>query len=178
MRAVSGVFNKIWNCLSPKSRSRIHQLVSEIDRYPPSRPLFTTPQSNQLSPQPASTHPQPSSSPTFPVSPFLFIIICFPDLPLLSSSHRLVFTIVFLTFFRFLCLYLPASSHPPTGYFWCSLRFRLPPAYQAIIVDIIPRGSTSITFSDPSKLALAPNQIGRHLRTPRNSKQYAAWANT
>jgi len=189
MRAVSAVFDKIWNCLNPKAAREfikwsLRSLPSYLSQFTPfliyssrltdthhhdhcSRPL------NQPSPQPASTHTRNLFLLPFPLSPFLFIIICFPDIPpAVQLSPPCFHDRFYQKNFRFLCLFLPTPSHP--------LVLVLPPvsapAYQAIIVDIIPRGSASITFSDPSKLALARSAGTSELTGI--PKQYAAWANT
>jgi hypothetical protein len=114
MRAVSGVFDRIWNCPKPKAAG-INQLVSEIDLYP----ITTTLHDPAIQPTAPSTcihsHPQPSSSPPFASLPL--IIIRFRDIPLLSTCSAalsLCFRVCSYRFFHFLCLFLP---HPLTRQF-------------------------------------------------------------
>jgi len=120
MRAVSEVFNEIWNCLKPKAARRINKLVSEIDRYPSSRLQFTTP-FNQIVPSTCiHSHLQQLSfpPPRSHLSPLLLIIIsfrkfpCYPHVSQLSSTSLCFPDQFFFTPFRFVCLFLPISRLP------------------------------------------------------------------
>ena len=127
MRAVSGVFDRIWNCPKPKA-ARINQLVSEvivplslfihsfpylylqIDLYPITTSLYD-PAIQQTAPSTCiHSHPQPSSSPP-PFASLPLIIIRFRDIPLLSTCSAalsLCFRVCLsYRFFHFLCLFLP-----------------------------------------------------------------------
>ena len=201
MRAVSGVFDELWNCPKPKAAG-INQLVSEvivpyrsqfipfliyslqIDLYPSndltSRPRNSTNRSINL-------HTLISASiliapPSIPLSsPPPPAIVRFRDIPLLSTCSAVLtrcFRVCFSHQFSAPCVYFCPPPHP-------SVLMRHP-------VPIPARSSSGHRhhnlclgspfhhfFSDPSKLALVPNQSDRSvLQNPGNPKQYAAWAST